>query len=147
MAYDRSDWHYDGEFPADLPSSAGGIHIGMFLAWAITRGFEGDCHRTGSVRALLSVRLRRSKGSEFLRKYCEEKFWEDDLNEEGNAFAEDYYAKDGEHGYLADYQELLAQGLPSMYHVKDTWENFDRLSARIDKRFREWRRNARKRRR
>jgi hypothetical protein len=36
------------------------------------------------------------------------------------------------------YGELLAKGLPSMYHVADTWPNYDKLKKRIDQRYREW---------
>ena len=46
MAHDRIDWHSGAaNFPSDLPDEAGGTHIGMYLAWAITRGLEGKFHR------------------------------------------------------------------------------------------------------
>lgn len=40
--------------------------------------------------------------------------------------------------YLHDYEELLAKDLESIYHVKDSWENYYKLKSRIDERFREW---------
>jgi hypothetical protein len=45
MAYDRADAHYGGNFPSDLPPEAGATHIGMFLAWVILNGLEGEFHR------------------------------------------------------------------------------------------------------
>ncbi len=45
MAYDRADWHYGGDFPEGLAPECSGTHIGMFLAWAIQRGLEGELHR------------------------------------------------------------------------------------------------------
>ena len=140
MSYDRADWHYGGNFPADLPPEAGGTHIGMFLAWAILRGLEGELHREEAVESLLAVRERRMTGRDFLIKECDEKFVDEDLNEEGNAFTEAYFQRDGPGGYLADYEEVLGAGLPSLYHVEDTWMNFDRLASLLDQRLEQWRR-------
>jgi hypothetical protein len=139
MTYDRADWHYGGDFPKDLPPEAGGTHIGMFLAWAITRGLEGPFLREESAAALEALRRREMTGREFLTRECDEKFWEDALSDEGNAFAQAYYEKEGPGGYLADYDEALGGDLPTLYHVPDTWANFDRLAARLDQRYAEWR--------
>ena len=141
MAYDRADWHYGGDYPAGLPAENGGTHIGMFLAWAIERGLEGDFHREESAAALAAVRARKMTGREFLFSQCDEKFWEEDLSEEGNAFATAYYEKDD--GYLADYAATLIDDLPSLYHVADTWKNFDRVAALLDRRYAEWKARSR----
>lgn len=37
--------------------------------------------------------------------------------------------------YLEDYEKTLAQDLPSLYYVEDTWENFDKISIVIEKHF------------
>ena len=95
MAYDRADWHYGGDFPADLPPENGGTHIGMFVAWAISHGLEGDLRREDSAASVEAVRERRMTGREFLFGACDEKFWEEDLSDEGNAFAGWYYASEG----------------------------------------------------
>jgi hypothetical protein len=50
---------------------------------------------------------------------------------------------DFEHGsYVKDYDRVLAKGLPSLYHVADRWDNFDKLRPVLDKRFEEWRQKA-----
>jgi hypothetical protein len=135
MAYDRADWHSGGDYPDDLPAENGGTHIGMFLAWAISRGLEGELHREESGDELAAVRARRMTGREFLFQVCDGKFWEDDLSEEGNAFAEAYYAPDI---YFEDYEELLGAELPTMYHVEDGWAAFDKLAPRLDQRYATW---------
>ena len=141
MAHDRIDWHSGAEnFPTDLHEDAGGTHIGMYLAWVITRGLEGELHREESPESLEDVRQRRMTGREFLIRRCDTRFWEDDLSDLGNQFTRDYYAAESPPGYFDDYDECLAVGLPSQYHVADTWENFDLIAARIDERFSEWRR-------
>jgi hypothetical protein len=139
MAYDRADWHYGGDFPADLPDESGGTHIGVFLAWAIMNNLEGELHRQDSSEALSAVRERQMTGREFLFEQCDEKFWEEDLNDVGNAFAREYYGSGGECGpYFTDYEAVLAAGLPSFYHIEDTWDNYDKLAPVITSRFREW---------
>jgi len=141
VAYDRADWHYGGDFPKDLPPENGGTHIGMFLAWAINHGLEGELHRESSQASLQAVRERRMSGREFLFQECDEKFWDEDLNEEGNAFASWYYQGEGaDSPYLADYERILGEEVESLYHVADTWQNYDRLAPAIDLRFEEWQR-------
>jgi hypothetical protein len=137
MAYDRADWHYGGEeYPKDLPAENGGTHIGLFLAWAINQGLAGGLHQLESQEALKAVRDRTMTGREFLANLCDEKFWDTDLNEEGNAFATYYYASNR---YFVDYEATLAENLPTLYHVVDNWENYDKLAPVLDRRYSEWR--------
>ncbi len=141
MAIDRMDWHYGGNFPADLPNACGGTHIGMFLAWIILHDLIGADHRDDSVAELEAVRARRMSGRDFLVGQCDEKFWAADLNEEGQAFTASYYS--GEHAktygsYLEDYEKILTANLPSTYHVQDIWENYDRLAPAIDQAYGRW---------
>ena len=59
MAYDRMDWHYGGQFPKDLPNEAGGTHIGMYMAWAFSRGKASDELREDAVDELAQLTQRR----------------------------------------------------------------------------------------
>lgn len=139
MSIDRADWHYGGDFPKDLPKEAGGTHIGVFLAWIIENDLIGDIHREHSSDGLKSVKSRSITGNQFLFDYCDSKFTDEDLNEEGLAFTSFYYGDDsGYKQYLSDYERTLANRLPSLYHVHDTWENFDRISPIISKRYHHW---------
>lgn len=150
MAYDRIDWHSGGEYPTDLPPENGGIHIGMFLAWAFAHGMAGGFHHEESAHWLEQLQRRRITGLDFLLQACDGKFWEDDLDDEGNAFAIDYYRADSafarQHGsYLDDYCDVFnrhaeANGFEyeSTYHVENTWENFDRIAPVLDRRHAQW---------
>jgi hypothetical protein len=153
MAYDRIDWHYGGEYPDDLPKKNGGTHIGMFLAWAFDRGMVGENHRDDSSKELEQLTRREITGLDFFIKVCDGKFWESDLDERGNAFAIDYYfdtdsAFAQQYGsYLEDYCNVFNQyaaehgfEYPSVYHVENTWENFERLKPVLDERFAQWQR-------
>ncbi len=139
MALDKAEWHYAGNFPKSLPEECGGTHIGMFLAWIIINHLEGDELREDCDEALAKVRAREMTGRDFLFEMCDEKFWEGDMNEEGAAFAATYYsAEEGYGKYLEDYESALAGGLESLYHVEDSWANYDKLAPLITAAFQQW---------
>ena len=139
MAYDKAEWHYGGTFPSDVPDENGATHTGMFLVWAINSNLEGELHREDSAEALEAVRARQMTGRDFLINECDENFWEEDLNDLGNAFAREYYGL-GEVGvYFTDYVEALCEGKDEkIYYVEDSWENYDKLAPVIARRFAEW---------
>ncbi len=141
MAIDRADWHSGGDFPSELSPEQGGTHIGMFLAWIILHGLQGEFHDEESVEELDALRRRQITGCQFLFKACDGKFWHEDLNEEGLAFAASYYSGPDGNGYgqyLEDYEQLVAAELPTLYHVEDSWSNYDRLEPLIDSRYADW---------
>ena len=146
MSYDRADFDYSTE-AEPLPKGHAGTHIGMFLAWTVLNGLESDFHRERSAELLARLRRREITGRQFFEAACKEQFSEKDLNPEGNGFAEYYYANDaGERGaYFADYRKALTAGLPSFWHVADTWANYDKLAPVLDKRFANWKNPPRRR--
>lgn len=146
VSYDRADHDYSTE-QEPLPKGHAATHIGMFLAWAVFNGLENDFHRQHSAEHLARLRRREITGRQFFIAACKEKFAEKDLSPEGNAFAEYYYSGDaGERGlYFTDYKKVLVAGLPSFWHVADTWANYDRIAPVISKRFEEWKAPPRKR--
>jgi hypothetical protein len=146
VPYDRADFDYSSE-EQPLPKGHAATHIGMFLAWAVFNGLENDWHRQHSDELLARLRRREMTGREFFEAACKEQFAEKDLNVEGNEFAE-YYYRDaaGERGlYFDDYKKTLAKGLPSFWHVADTWDNYDKLAPVITGRFQAWKNPPKKR--
>jgi hypothetical protein len=139
MAYDRADFNYSTE-EQPLPKGHAATHIGMFLAWAILNDLESDYHRQHSPELLARTRRREITGRQFFEAACKEQFALKDLGVEGNAFAEHYYRDDaGQRGaYFTDYKQTLAKGLPSFWHVADTWENYDKLAPVIARRYEDW---------
>ena len=144
MKYDDASWHYGGNFPADLANEAGATHIGMFVAWGLLAGLAGDIHLQESAVGLKALRDRSITLGNFFLTYCDGKFTNEDLNDLGNSFAAVYYESEPS-PYLQDYEKLfltkrfLRSSLPSLYHVPDSWESFDRLRPVLDKRFATWR--------
>ena len=140
-SYDRLDWHYGGDFPKNLPTENGGTHIGMYLAWIINNDLHGDMHREESNDSIQKVLRRDWTGRDFFIKECDEKFWEDDMNERGNEFTKFYYeTQEGNEisYFIEDYAGLFGDSVDSIYEVENTWENYDILRPLIDKRYKDW---------
>jgi len=137
MKYDDASWHYGGNFPKDLPPKAGATHTGMFVSWCILNGLGGELHFEEPTTLLEQLRARTITPADYFIEACDEKFKDEDLTDEGNAFAAAYFDfKKGE--YLNDYERTLAKNVPSVYHVEDTWVNFDLLAPLIHQRYAAW---------
>ncbi|WP_368865414.1 DUF7832 domain-containing protein [Stenotrophomonas maltophilia] len=137
MKYDDASWHSGGDFPADLPAEAGATHIGMYLAWLLLQGMANEELAEDAEEDLQALRERRTTPGRFLLEYSDGKFVDDLISDEANTFTAAYYdLEDGQ--YLEDYEEQLGADVPDLYHVADTWENFDRLAPVIARRFAAW---------
>lgn len=137
MAIDRMDWHYGGDYPEGLPTENGGTHIGFYLTWVIQNDLVSEFHLDESEDEITLVKARKLDGREFLISMCDEKFISEDLNDEGNEFTEFYYAAE-EGGYFDDYERILQGELPSTYHVKNSWENYDKIAVVISDAYAKW---------
>jgi hypothetical protein len=137
MKYDDASWHYGGDFPKDLPDAAGATHTGMFVAWALLAGLAGKIHINDFPEFLEKLRSHTITPAGFFLEACDGKFTDEDLNDEGNAFTQVYFDLERS-SYLADYNRTLAKGLPSLYHVRDTWDNFEKLRPILETRFKNW---------
>lgn len=140
MAIDRIDWHGESAEQTGFPYENGGTHIGIYLAWIINNQLEGEFHQEESADELEQVRTRQMTGRQFLINMCDEKFWEEDLNEQGFEFTQAYYES---HQYFKDYDEILvdAKGLTDTYAVDDTWDNYDLMAVVISQKYAQWQQN------
>ncbi len=111
----------------------------MFLAWAIFSGLVSDELREMN-EAVDALSARAITPGAFFFQVCDGKLWDADLNTEGNAFAEDYYASNT---YYEDYESVLGSNYPTLYHVPDNWDAFARLTPTLDARLASWRSRAR----
>lgn len=137
MKYDDASWHYGGDFPKDLRDEAGATHTGMFVAWALLSGLAGQIHIDDFPEDLETLRTRSVTPGQFFLQSCDGKFTDENLNERGNAFAKAYFDLE-RGGYLLHYESVLGAGLPSLYHVPDSWQSFDTLKPVLDSRFTDW---------
>ncbi len=129
IVYDKAKYHYDGEFPADLEIEHGFVHTGMFLGWLIDHDLYSDWFRQELAGYISAFKAREMSGAKVFQA-CDGVLLDDMLNEEGNQFAQ-YYFDFNRGSFLRDYEGLLAQGLPSVYHVADSWSNYERLKRKL----------------
>ena len=138
VVYDKAKYHYDGDFPSDLDEDQALVHTGMYLGWLVERGLCSATFVEESGEAIARFMGREMTGPQ-LYDHWDGCLIGDMLGPEGNAFSQAYF--DFDRGkYLKDYEDVLCRALPSLYHVADTWENYERIRARIDERYEAWRR-------
>jgi hypothetical protein len=139
VVYDKAKWHYESDnYPDDLADTQAFVHTGLFLGWLVANGCM-SVQWLADFPDLLTAFAARKKTGPNLFRIMGGSLTSEDLSAEGNGFARAYFDFDAG-VYLDDYEKLLAAELPSMYHVADTWQNFDKLSVVVDKRLRQWRR-------
>jgi hypothetical protein len=133
--YDKAKYHSDGDYPEDLPEEQAFVHTAMYLGWIIDNDLYSD--EFAEEEEIIAQFRQRQTRATAVYKWWDGCLVDDMLSDEGNAFSHFYFDFD-KGQYLADYEELLASGLPSLYHVSDTWENYEKMAARIDKRYADW---------
>jgi hypothetical protein len=135
--YDKAKYHYGTDCPTSLPEEKSFIPTGMFYGWLVE-------HRMVRVEfdPQTEVFMSRKMTGPKLYEAGDGCLIDEMLTDEGNRFTKDYFDLD-KGKYLGDYQELLAKGLPTPYHVADTWENYDIIKKRIDERYATWKQRQR----
>ena len=126
--YDDASWHYNNDFPEDLSEASGATHIGMFVAWCVLNGLAGNVTEVKKLADRMTT-----PGIWFYDVYGG-KFTHDILNDQGNAFANEYFNLDSG-DYLDDYESVLDKTAPSIYHMPDTWKTYEALNELIRSRF------------
>jgi hypothetical protein len=134
--YDNAKTHFLGNFPDSLPIEQAYVHIGMYLGWIIETELYSEFFEEEA-----AIQIFRFKRKEISCTILSE-IWDGYLgfelfNREGNMFTYYYY---GGGLYRTDYDELLVKTLPSIYHVTDSWENYEKIKARITMRHQDWKR-------
>lgn len=135
--YDKAKWHYDGEFPNDLDKFQGFVHTGMFLGWLADNDLMSDQFKSDFEIEIQEFKNQKLTGSQIFATCCDGVLMLEDVNELGNRFALHYFDFD-KGQYLADYEATLSANLQTMYHVADTWDNYNKLKAVLAKRFTDW---------
>ena len=136
IVFDKAKWHYEGKFPKDLDEEQGFVHTGMFLGWIIETGLYSEDFVDDFKSEIRKFKTRKLTGTGVYAA-ADGVFDAEMLNREGVAFAKAYFDFDTGK-YLKDYDKILTRKLPTLYHVQDTWDNYDLIKPQIDKRFAAW---------
>jgi hypothetical protein len=139
--FDKAKWHFEGDYPDDLDEDQAYVHTGLFVGWVLDAGLYNEQFAQDFAKEVRKFKARKLTGPGVYRA-ADGVFADDILTDEGRAFALAYF--DFDNGkYLNDYGRILANDLPSMYHVPDTWENYNALKPQIDKRYAAWKKKRR----
>jgi hypothetical protein len=127
--YDKADWHIEEVLRNGLNEYQAYVHTGMFVGWLS----EMDMLAPPFRRWVKDFKSRLRTGPE-IYGLLDGGLFSSTLTKEGNQFALRYYDMQ----FIKDYRDVLARHLPSVYHVKDTWSNFEAIRMRIAQRYCEW---------
>ena len=135
--YDKAKWHFDAkDYPPDLSQDQAYVHTGLFFGWLIETGLLSSELLADFPELATDFASRARTGPELFR-VIDGALVEHDLSEQGNAFARDDF-EFSRGRYLSDLDELLGGNLPTMYHIEDTWANYEILRSRLNERFAAW---------
>jgi len=135
--HDKAEYHFESCDERELDHHQAHVHTGFYVGWLVRNKLlakKWSKKIANGVQAFLAgdftgPELYAGWGGELTDKM---------LSDEGKAFTASYFDFD-DGKFLDDYQELLACAVESEFHVADSWENFEKLAARIDARFAQWR--------
>lgn len=136
--YDNAKNHFLGNFPKNLPIEQAYVHIGMYLGWIIDSSLYSEYFEDEASNQIFRFR-RREISCTILSEIWEGYLGHELFSAHGNMFTYYYY---GGGLYHNDYQNVLVRNLPSIYHVTDSWENYEHMKSRIDMRLQDWKKLA-----
>lgn len=145
--YDDASWHYEGDYPQNLPDECAATHIGMYIAWCIDNNRMSEEIMEDYEEEIMAIKSRKITGAAFVIKAMDEKFTSDDLDEKMIGFTNDYYESDTafEYSYFEDYCyvfDTLAKkkgvDYDTIYYIEDTWENYQLINEIITRRYLLW---------
>ena len=133
--YDLAKNHFLGDFPASLPIEKAYLHIGIYMGWIIDNDLYSEYFEDEASTEIYRFK-RRDIGCIILAEIWDGALSHELFSNETNLFTFYYYAGGI---FKKDYNEVLVKSHKTIYHVEDTWENFEKISKRISERFEEWR--------
>lgn len=145
IVFDKAKWHITSDFPKDVDPHQSYVHTGLFVCWLVDSGLIEDDFRNENHIGIHLLLSRQITPSQFYADYLDGVFDADGLTQEAIKFTTDYF--DFEKGkYVADYLATLDpdDSLPSIFHIADSWSNYDKLKATIHTNYVLWQQTDRK---
>jgi hypothetical protein len=135
--FDKAKWHLNDEFPKELDMYQAYIHTGFYIGWLIKNDLISSEFKKQSESSINIFLNRKITCVKLYEEQLDGIFTSNDVNDIGLKFTKNYF--DFSNGqYLDDYEKILAKDLPSLFYVKDTWENFDKIFNTINERYLSW---------
>jgi hypothetical protein len=136
--YDKSKWHLEGDWPEELAEEQAYVNLGFFLAWMIDHNLVGGILVSDFQEDLEKYKQNEISGPKLL-EIIDGTLSSELFTEDGNSFARYYY----EDLYLVDLEDTFPEG-DSLYEIKDSKENYEKISRRISLAFETWTRKTKK---
>lgn len=135
--HDKASWHMSVGTGWEVSDFQGYVPTGMYLGWLIENSFLSEEFIEVNQERITLFKQRQLSGAKIFELGCDGVLSMEDLTETANKFTYSYLDA-GKGGYFKDYKETLADNLPTIYHVADTWENYEKIKSIINRRFAEW---------
>ncbi|MBD0021473.1 hypothetical protein GII33_03815 [Gordonia pseudamarae] len=130
MTYDDAEWHRDTVGELGLDDSAADVHIGVYLAWAATRGLLSKPYAS----AASQVRSRAGTPAQLAHDLFVDQIDPGMLSPVGRRFTESAYSS-----YLTTIDTAAhIAGLHHGYELPDTWATYDNIVPLIDTLYESW---------
>ncbi len=134
--YDKAKYHLESIEKLGLPEIHAYIHTGLFVGWLVKNSMLSDWFAEECSDEINDFLSKQITAPELFRLW-DGALVDDMLSDDGNKFAQSYF--EFETGrYLKDYSRHVSSGLQSEFHVEDSWDNFEKASKMIDRRYGEW---------
>lgn len=136
--FDKAKWHFDADnFPPQLDAYQGYIHTGYYIGWLAKKGFLNMEEMPDLQHSIDLLEKNSISPVAIYREMMDGVFSSDDIIPQILSFTREYF--DFDRGdYLRDYEVALGAGLPSLYYVKDTTENFGKIFLVIEESYNGW---------
>jgi hypothetical protein len=140
--FDDAHWHWNGDYPPELwqdeeTNPPGVAHIAFFLAWMVLHNLASEEHYDPAISDIEPLRNREITPWAYMEARVVFRLEDEDFNEHGLAFALSYYRKETPSPYFRDFCRVFRDE-ETIYHVLDTWENYDRIAPILDAAFGKW---------
>jgi len=145
VIFDKAKWHINEMFPNELDNFQSYVHTGLFICWLVDKGLIEKEFEIENELDIAKLRQREVSPATFYHDCLDGVFTSDGLTADGIEFTKLYF--DFEKGkYLSDYLNVLdpTNKSNSIFHVTDTWDNYDRLKKVIDSTYDSWTKERRK---
>ncbi|MCD6010804.1 MAG: hypothetical protein K0Q79_666 [Flavipsychrobacter sp.] len=139
IVFDKAKWHVTKNFPESTDLYQSYVHTGLYICWLIEKDLYETDFKAEHIVSLHQLLNRQISPAKFYETELDGIFDSEGLTQKGIRFTLDYF--DFEKGqYLTDYFRVLDpnDNLQSMFHIEDTWKNYDKLKVILDKKFEDW---------
>jgi len=106
--------------------------------WVIKNDLVSKRSRKEDRAEIELVKQNEMTGAEFYRKNWDGVFSSKELSDEADAFAREYLNIHNDLYTAVDFTNVLAAGLPTIYHVEDSIENYQIIEPVIMERYQDW---------